>query len=84
MNPTVEVVAVLDGAKLLLRFSNGEERVFDVAPYLCKGIFGELSDPAYFELVTAHERHVAWPHGQDFSHDTLYLRSVPADSLRAA
>jgi len=84
MNPKIEAVEPMDGACLRLRFENGEQRVFDVSPYLDKGIFRELAVPAYFQRVVASRYHVEWPNGQDFSHDTLYLRSVPADTLRAA
>lgn len=84
MNPLIESVTPQEAGQLLVRFVGGEERVFDVTPYLAKGVFAELADRSYFNRVTGHLRHVSWPHGQDFSHDTLYLRSVPASSLRVA
>jgi hypothetical protein len=67
----------LPAARLLLTFSNGEQRIFDVAPYLDKGIFTQLKDPQYFSRVRVVAGHVEWPNQQDFSPDTLYLRSVP-------
>lgn len=65
---------------LVLAFANGERRRFDVTPYLDKGIFQELRNPAYFRRVRAVSGYVAWPHDQDFSWDTLYLESVPVNS----
>ena len=62
---------------LVLSFVDGEQRCFDVSPYLDKGIFKELSDAACFRSVQATAGFVAWPRGQDFCPDTLYLQSVP-------
>ncbi|MDO8952131.1 MAG: DUF2442 domain-containing protein [Draconibacterium sp.] len=42
MNPRVQKVKPLDDFKLLIVFENGEERIFDVTPFLDKGIFTEL------------------------------------------
>ena len=73
----VDSVSAMDDFCLLLGFSNGERRVFDVKPYLNKGIFAELRDPAYFVQVHVVQGAVAWPHEQDLSHDTLYVESQP-------
>lgn len=62
--------------ELELEFSNGERRLFDVKPYLDKGIFAQLKDWSYFARVQAHPRFVSWPHEQDFSLDTLLARST--------
>ncbi|OHC75005.1 MAG: hypothetical protein A3G18_02235 [Rhodospirillales bacterium RIFCSPLOWO2_12_FULL_58_28] len=77
MHPEVSAVKPLEGYSLLLTFDNGERRVFSVEPYLDSGIFRELRDPVYFRSVRALSGFIAWPHDQDFSPDTLYLRSVP-------
>ncbi|MBF0309437.1 MAG: DUF2442 domain-containing protein [Magnetococcales bacterium] len=80
MNPRVVAVESCDPPSLVLAFSNGERRCFDVSPYLDKGIFKELRDSAYFKSVQAISGFVAWPRGQDFSPDTLYLKSIPISS----
>lgn len=77
MNYRVSAVLPLPDAKLLLSFANGEQRVFDVAPYLAKGIFTQLGNSGYFAQARVVSGHVEWPNGQDFSPDTLYLRSLP-------
>ncbi|MBF0130421.1 MAG: DUF2442 domain-containing protein [Alphaproteobacteria bacterium] len=77
MHPEVTTVQALEGFTLLLTFANGERRLFSVEPYLDRGVFKELRDPAYFRSVRAISGFVAWPHEQDFSPDTLYLRSAP-------
>ncbi|RCS59901.1 DUF2442 domain-containing protein [Parvibium lacunae] len=75
MNPSVKSVAAIEGYTLSLLFENGEQRLFDVSPYLDKGIFTELKDPEYFKQVRVSFGSVEWPHEQDFSKDTLYLLS---------
>ena len=73
MNPKVEKVEPTDNFQLVITFTNGEVRQFDVKPYLDKGIFTELKDPSYFQSVRAVAGSIEWPHQQDFSFDTLYL-----------
>jgi len=47
----VTAVKVLNDYPLELSFNTGETRMFDVGPYLNKGIFTELRDPSYFRAV---------------------------------
>lgn len=70
-------VTPLDNYTLELGFSNSEKRLFDVKPYLGFGIFQELNDKAYFKNVTTQFDSITWQNGQDFSPDTLYLKSSP-------
>jgi len=42
MNPRVEKVEPTDNFELIVTFTNGEVRQFDVKPYMDKGIFTEL------------------------------------------
>ena len=44
MNPYVKSVQPQDDYCLLLTFENGEKRIFDVKPYLSKGIFSRLQN----------------------------------------
>ena len=77
MNPRVEKVEPTDNFELIVTFTNGEVRQFDVKPYMDKGIFTELKDPSYFQSVRAVAGSIEWPHQQDFSYDTVYLTSTP-------
>jgi hypothetical protein len=63
---------------ITLTFSNQEVRIFDVKPYLERGIFRELNDPRLFNSVRPFLGSVQWQNGQDFCPDTLYEASVPA------
>jgi hypothetical protein len=79
MTETPQVAGVEAGAghKLIVRFKNGEWRLFDVTPYLGKGMFKELENEAYFRDVRLVWGGVEWPHEQDLSADTLYSRGIP-------
>ena len=68
-------VTPLDGYQLELSFNTGETRVFDVTPYLDKGIFTELPDPSYFRSVRLAFGSIAWPNDQDFGPESLYVES---------
>jgi hypothetical protein len=56
---------------LFVKLSNGKKGLFDVKPYLDKGIFTELKNKSLFELVRPAFGGVVWPHEQDFSADTI-------------
>lgn len=79
MNPRVKEVSPEAEYVLRLVFTNGEVRLFDVKPYLDRGIFRELQESSFFKAVRAVMGSVRWPNGQDFCPDTLYMesRSVP-------
>jgi hypothetical protein len=84
MNPRVESVAPKSqDYTVVLRFTNQEERQFDVKPYLDKGFFRELQDSAYFNAVRVALGSIEWPNGQDFCPDTLYELSEPVTEPNA-
>ncbi len=58
--------------ELEFRFDTQEVKVFDVKPYLERGVFAELKDREYFSRVAVFLDSIAWPHGQDFDPDHLY------------
>jgi len=62
---------------LLVTFSNGEKRVFDVKPYLEFKPFNELKTTTIFNTVKTAGLSIEWIHGQDICPDELYYNSVP-------
>lgn len=60
-----------------LEFDTGEMRVFDVRPYLEKGIFTRLKDVALFKQAYVAFDTVCWPGNIDIAPETLYDLSVP-------
>ncbi len=77
MSPRVKDVTLNEDYTINITFDNGEERVFDVNPYLNKGIFKKLRDKHTFMTVKPVMGSIQWIHGQDFFPDTLYLSSNP-------
>ena len=75
MNPAVVTVKPENDYKLAITFDNDEKRLFDVTPFLDKGVFAELKNIAYFKKVKVAFGEIEWPHEQDFSKDTLYMLS---------
>lgn len=76
MNPRVSKVTPLQGYKLHLQFTNGEEGIYDCSHLLDFGVFRELRKQVYFMRAEACDGTVVWPHEQDICPDTLYLDSV--------
>ena len=82
----VKSVSAIDNYELRIVFDTGEAGIFDAKPYLERGIFTQLKDPDYFGMVRVFLDSIAWPNGQDFDPDHLYLESAfkGAGSNRAA
>ena len=76
MNPYVKKVKPLDNYCLMLWFENGEQKIFDLKPYLNKGVFNQLKNTALFASVRVVAGSVEWSNGIDLSYDTLYLEGV--------
>jgi len=85
MNPHIKSVHPLDDYELEVSFENGESRRFDVKPYLGRGIFVRLRDPALFRGVRVIAGSIEWPGGLDLSYDTVYVdgRPIVAPALEA-
>jgi hypothetical protein len=77
MNPYVKSLRVQDDYCLLLTFQNGEKRVFDLKPFLTKGVFTRLKNVALFKTARVVSGSVEWMGEIDLSYDTLYLSSSP-------
>ena len=77
MNPQVTRLTPHGNHRLLLEFSNGEMRLFDLTPWLGKGVFRALRDSPEFAQAQVVDGSIEWPGEIDLSFDTLYLRSVP-------
>jgi hypothetical protein len=84
MNPYVRDVRPLDDYRLEVSFENGERRVFDVKPYVYRGIFVRLQDRALFQAARVVAGSVEWPGGLDLSYDTLYLEGQPVTNPAVA
>jgi Protein of unknown function (DUF2442) len=73
MNPRVIEVKPKHDYTLEILFANKERKIFDVKPYLDKGIFKDLLNAEVFASVKVENGSISWVGGQDFCPDTLYL-----------
>lgn len=69
-------VTPMENYCLYLVFENGEEKVFDVKPYIKGSWYGKLSDVSYFGTVHIAGNTVEWADGQDIAPHELYELSV--------
>jgi hypothetical protein len=80
MNPYIKKVQPLDNYCLMVWFENGEQKIFDVKPYLNKGVFSQLKDLSLFASVRVIAGSIEWSNGLDLSYDTLYLQGLALNS----
>jgi hypothetical protein len=71
MNPRVKKVKAENDYLLKLTFDNDEVRLFDMKPFLTKGVFRQLKEASAFTSVRAALGTVRWKGGQDLCPDTL-------------
>lgn len=72
-------VAPRDDFMLELWFDDGAHRLFDARPYLERGVFTRLRDPARFRQAYVAFGTVCWSDDLDIAPETLYDRSVPLE-----
>lgn len=77
MSPKATEVKPLANYKLLLKFDNGETRIYDTKPLIRGDWFGQLNDPVFFRTVHIAGLSVEWAGGQDVCPDDLYDSSIP-------
>jgi hypothetical protein len=76
MNPKVIKVQPMQDYMLNLWFANGEQRYFDMKPYLDFEVFKPLKDEKLFDTATTFLGSVTWSNDADLSYDTLYIDSI--------
>lgn len=69
-------VRALDGYRLWLQFEDGASGVFDVSPYLDRGVFSALREVSVFDSVFVEGGTAAWPGGIDIAPERLYSDMV--------
>ena len=80
LQPKILSLEALAEYKLRLCYETGEEKIFDVSPYICGEWFGRLRDTEYFKTVSIlpGDIGIAWADGQDIAPHELYDASIPA------
>jgi len=76
----IHAVKPLDGHKVLLHFSNGEQKVMDLLTLLRGPIFDPIrQNLGYFRTVHVDDESgtICWDNGADIDPDVLYGSHVP-------
>lgn len=76
----VKEVEPQDDYTLKLTFKDGARKLFDMKPYLDKGVFRELKDLAMFKTARVCFSSVSWANDADFDPEALYDLGSPLDS----
>jgi hypothetical protein len=71
-------VKPLENYQLLLTFENNEKKIFNMKPYLDKGIFSELKDEKKFRSVRVSFDSIEWCNQADLDPEFLYDKSKVA------
>ena len=72
---SIKKVKPLKNYFLLLKFENGEEKIFDVKPYLDIGKFKELKNKKLFKSVKISFDTIEWDNQLDLDPELLYQES---------
>ena len=75
--PYITDLEVESNYTLLLTFENGEQRRFDVKPYLSTTVFAPLQDYDFFRQVRIVYGSLEWPGERDMGSDSVYAESEP-------
>lgn len=76
----VKTVKPLPDYCIYVEIEDGRKGIFDLKPYLDRGVFRELKDVHYFNQVGILFGAVTWPHEQDIAPETLLAKMVPIES----
>ena len=65
--------------RIYVEVEDGRKGIFDLKPYLDRGVFRELKDIRYFNRVGIMFGAVTWPNEQDIASETLLAEMLPID-----
>lgn len=72
----VKVVKPLENYRIYVELENNKKGIFDLKPYLDRGVFQELKNVHYFNQVNILFGAVTWPNEQDIAPETLLEEMV--------
>lgn len=77
MTPDIIEVKSLEQYQIYLKFSNGEEKIYDVKETIEKiKYFSKLKNIEYFKNVKPRGDTVEWEDGEDIAPENLYYNSI--------
>jgi len=76
----VTFVKPLPDCRIYVELEDGRKGIFDLKPYLERGIMRELRNEQYFNRVGIQFGAVTWPNEQDIAPETLLAEMLPVES----
>nr|VFK27938.1 MAG: Protein of unknown function (DUF2442) [Candidatus Kentron sp. MB]VFK35504.1 MAG: Protein of unknown function (DUF2442) [Candidatus Kentron sp. MB]VFK77316.1 MAG: Protein of unknown function (DUF2442) [Candidatus Kentron sp. MB] len=76
----VTIVKPKPDYKLYVETEDGRKGIFEMTPYIDKGVFRELKNVDYFKQVHILFGAITWPHEQDIAPETLIEEMQPVQS----
>jgi hypothetical protein len=77
MDWDAKTVKPLDDYRIFVELADGRKGIFDLKPYLDRGVLRELQDVYYFNQVGIVFGSVTWPNEQDIAPETLVAELQP-------
>lgn len=71
MHWDVKFVKPLENYRIYVELENSKKGIFDMKPYLDRGVFQELKNIGYFNQVGILFGAITWPNEQDIAPETL-------------
>lgn len=75
MNPRAKNVSYQSPYHLIITFTNGEIKKFNLQPYLNYPVYNDLKNESYCSKATVQNGTVVWSEEIDIDPDILYLES---------
>jgi uncharacterized protein DUF2442 len=69
----------LTNYRIYVETEDGRKGIFDLKPYLDRGVFRELRNVPYFNQVSILFGAVTWPNEQDIAPETLLAEMLPLE-----
>ena len=79
MNWDVKFVKPLPDYRIYVELEDERKGIFDLTPYLDRGVLRELRDVHYFNQVGILFGAVTWPNEQDIAPETLLAEMLPVE-----
>ncbi len=76
---SIKAVEPRDDYTLVLTFADGTMKLFDMRPYLDKGVFRELNNIEVFKTVRVSFNSVSWANDIDFDPEAMYDLGLPLE-----
>ncbi|MFH1859975.1 MAG: DUF2442 domain-containing protein [bacterium] len=80
MDWDAKFVKPLSDYRIYVELEGGRKGIFDLKPYLNKGVLCELRDVYYFSQVGILFGAVTWPNEQDIAPETLLAEMLPVET----